>query len=129
MTPLQTAVYDQLRPPSLMDFHETLYSVRNHGADGGYHGFIYNADTYCFTRDNLSTILEELRELSDNCGDETLTDCLSGFRCLKNYSKSEIEAGLMDDEADARTQVYNALAWFALETVASQLESEMIYDI
>ena len=129
MTPLQTAVYDQLRPSSLMDFHETLYNVRNHGADAGYNGFIYNADTYCFTRDNLSKILEELREMADDCGDETLTDCLSGFRCLKGLAKSEIESALMDDESDARSQVYNALAGFALETVASQLESEMIYDI
>ncbi len=129
MTPLQTAVYDQLNPDSLVDFHETLYNVRNHGADGGYNGFIYTHDTNGFTRDNLSTILEELREMADGCGDETLTDCLSGFRCLKGYSKSEIEAGLMDEQSEARPQVYNALAWFALETVASQLESEMIYDI
>ena len=129
MTALQNAVYDQLRPTSLADFHETLYNVRNHGADGGYNGFIYYTDTYQFTRDNLSAILEELRELADGCGDETLTDCLSGFRCLKGLAKSEIESALMDDEADARPQVYNALAWFALETVASQLESEMIYDI
>ena len=112
-----------------MEFHETLYNVREHGADAGYNGFTYNADTYCFTRDNLSAILDELRGVADDCGNETLTDCLSGFRRLKGLAKSEIEAGLMDDESESRVQVYNTLAWFALETVASQLESEMIYDI
>lgn len=129
MNKLQTAVYNQLAAESMAEFHETLSDVRNHGAESGFHGFTYYADTYQFTRDNLSAILEELRELADGCGDETLTDCLSGFRCLKGFTKSEIEAGLMDDEADARAAVYNALAWFALETVASQMEAEMNYDV
>ena len=124
MTTLQIAVFEQLGCDNLSEFHETLQDVRNAGAASGFNGFTYYTDTYKFTKDNFSVILEELRELADGCGNETLTDCLSGFRCLKNYSKSELEAGLMDDEADARTQVYNALAWFALESVALQFENE-----
>ena len=124
MTKLQIAVHKQLDSDDPHEFHETLSDVRNHGAAAGFNGFAYYVDTYKFAEKNLSAILEELRELADGCGDETLAECLSGFNCLKGWSKSEIEAGLMDDEADSRCQVYNALAWFALETVAAQLEGE-----
>jgi hypothetical protein len=122
MTQLQTAVYKWLECSNLAEFHQILADVRAGGADGGFPHFTYSQDCENFTYANFNIVINELRELADNCGDETLTDCLSGFRCLKNFTKSEIEAGLMRIDEDAKRHVFTALSWFALETVASQLE-------
>lgn len=122
LTNLQISVIEQLGCDNGEELLETFKDINSHGAQSGFHGFTYYADTYQFTRNNISEILEELRGLADDCGDETLTDCLSSFRCLKGLAKSEIESALMDDESGARHQVYNALAWFTLETVAARLE-------
>ena len=109
--------------------------VSNHGASGGYGGFIYYGDTCKFARDNMPLIIEQLKEDASNCGVDVFEmvskfNCLEGMRYGENphqqeeYPSYEIASVIFDqaDEASindgADTQILNALAWYALEEVA-----------
>lgn len=101
-------------------FQENAEDVANHGADGGFHGFIYYRDTVAFTRRNREAIIEALTESADSLG-ETVAGLVRSFRCLGGeYTEDDIGRALWGrfTDSDETTQIYNALAWFALETVA-----------
>jgi hypothetical protein len=120
LTKLQMAVYRQLGSDDMTDFIETLQDVARGGADAGFSGFIYYDDTVGFTRRNRALIWKQLEEDSDNYG-QSVADMVCGFNCFKGYTPNEVLAGLYG-RGDNVTTVYNGLAWYALETVASQLD-------
>lgn len=99
-------------------FQEMAQDVTNHGAAGGFHGFIYYTDTCSFYTRNRGHILAALRTLADDLG-ENVIDLVGGFNCLKDGCTSE-EVGetLYGPPSKHDTQVANALAWFALEEVS-----------
>lgn len=106
------------------DLLQTLKDVSDHGASGGYGGFIYHRDTCKFARENMPLIIEQLKEDTSNYGVDVF-EMVSNFNCLnENYPAFEIASVIFDqaDEASindgADTQILNALAWYALEEVA-----------
>jgi len=98
---------------------ETLSDVSQYGADGGYGDFCYHSDTIAFYRKNKKAIMNMAKQDADNFG-MSISKMLAGFKCLKDISESEIELVLMNmhDDDHTATQVYNALTWYALESVA-----------
>lgn len=97
------------------EFKDRAQDVYNYGAAGGFAGFTYYDDTVAFTKRNKVGIEAMLKDLADSVG-ESFADCLRGFNCLK-ISGQEAAEGFYNHRSDDRTQVYNALAWFALEEV------------
>lgn len=97
-------------------FKEMAQDVSSHGANGGFHGFIYYTDTVKFTKNNKAAILEYAKEQSSDYG-QSLTGMIAGFNCLK-YTEEEAAEALYNSRSENRTDLYNALAWYALEEVA-----------
>jgi len=120
LTKLQRAVKRQLGSDTMQEFLETLQEVANHGAGGGFSGFTYYGETVDFARRNRALIWEQLEEDSDNFG-QSVADMVCGFNCFKEYTPNEILAGLYE-RGENVTTVYNGLSWYALESVASQLD-------
>jgi hypothetical protein len=118
---LQRAVYRQLGSDNLQEFLETLQDVANHGAGGGFSGFTYYGETVEFTRRNRAEIMQQLKEDADSFG-SSVSDMVCNFNCFKGYSEDEILVALYSGTGDNVTTVYNGLAWYALESVASQLD-------
>jgi len=101
---------------------QSAIDAANHGADGGFHGFIYHDECRGFVRRNKSAILDELREFGDPI------ETARGFRCLGrvDYSAEAVGSVLYgdgSDAGDAAGMIYSAVAWFALETVGNAIES------
>jgi hypothetical protein len=91
-------------------------------ADAGFPGFTYHRDTVPFAQRHRNVIREHLRRFADDCGIESWMHVVAGFNCLNNVSVSEIEDAYHNNEKDGGdmyVQIYNALAWYALETVAN----------
>ena len=98
------------------DAKATLADIARHGADAGWPGFTYYADTVDFFDKNRMLIIDMLAEYANDCG-ECPVEVVHGFRCISDYSKGEIFSILAGaDDKDA--QVKNALSWFMLEEVA-----------
>lgn len=114
------------------DFREKAHDVANHGIDGGYCGFIYYTETTAFTKKHKKVIIENVKQFADDVG-ESFTKVIADFNCLKN-------SGITDDDVimclmsprscdeDVLQQVYNALAWYAGETVAHEY-AEFVYNL
>jgi hypothetical protein len=121
LTKLQRAVYRQMKADDMGEFLETLQDVANHGAGGGFSGFTYYTETVSFTKRNRAEILAQLVDDADQLG-QHLSAMLRSFNCFKGYSENEILSALYSGKGENVTTVYNGLAWYALETVASQLD-------
>lgn len=105
---------------------ETLADVARYGAAGGFCGFTYYKDTSAFYRKNREEIKKLLGETSENYG-EGLFSMVCNFACLRNWEVTEEQVAAVlfgkfgeIDEGD-ETQIENALAWFALEEIAREL--------
>tara|TARA_R100000388_G_scaffold93298_2_gene77693 strand:+ start:766 stop:1185 length:420 start_codon:yes stop_codon:yes gene_type:complete len=110
------------------EFKEVAQDIASHGASAGFGNFIYYSDTVAFTKRNRKHIVELLQDQSGDFGYDNIYSMIADFNCLNgNYSPEEIAESFYRDN-DARVQVYNALAWYALEEVAravvDTLESE-----
>lgn len=99
-------------------FKGSAQDVVNHGAAGGVSGFIYYTDTVAFTKRHKAEILKMADELASSIGEGNATTLIAGFNCLKNYSALEVSEAIYNPRSESRTDVFNALAWFALEEVA-----------
>jgi len=92
--------------------------ITNHGAAGGFHGFIYYVDTVKFYKRNRDAIMDYARDMASDLGMNVL-DMIGGFNCLRDSATSEEVGGTVYGRgAEIDTQVANALSWFALEEVA-----------
>ena len=101
--------------------------INDHGADGGWSGFIYNYETSAFFRRHSDEIMVMLRDLAYDVG-QTPAEMAAGFRCLSGVvDRDVISAVLAFGRASSgdRAAVQNALAWFALETVSARLVDYM----
>jgi hypothetical protein len=97
-------------------FKEMAEDITNHGVGGGFHGWIYHADTVPFAKRNKAAIMELAQQMADDLG-EPLYRMIGGFNCLK-MAEGEVAEAIHNPRSDDRTQVFNALAWFAAEEVA-----------
>lgn len=113
--PLIRAVVRQIGGWS--EFKESAADVANHGADGGFGGFIYYSDTMAFTKRQLSNIRTLAKDQASDFGTDSIS-MIAGFNCLNNYDVSDVADALLNPRSDCRKDVYNALAWYALEEVA-----------
>ena len=130
LTELQQRVIEQLSDESELnqDNASILKDVANHGADAGFSGFIYYNETCKFFDDNKDLIMEQLLEDRANIGYNSLTEMLSSFKCFKDIDTYDIEAFLIDSDDESneeQTTLKNGLAWYALESVAWQLEEQI----
>ena len=114
------------------NFREKAHDVANHGIDGGFCGFIYYDDTVSFTKKHKKLIIENVKQLADDVG-ENFTKVIANFNCLRNsgIAENDVLMCLMSprscDEYTV-TQVYNALAWYAGETVAREY-TDFVYNL
>ena len=99
------------------EFTDRAADVTNHGADGGFGGFIYYSETCAFYAKNRALILKLVKDMADSLGEGVL-EMVQNFNCLgKDFSLDEIGETLYGNKNKHQTQVANALAWFALEEV------------
>ena len=104
------------------DFQENAADVANHGIDGGFCGFIYYGETTAFAKKHKKLIIENVKQLADEVG-ESFTKVIANFNCLKKsgIAENDVIMTLMSPRSCddyVLQQVYNALAWYAGETVA-----------
>lgn len=114
---LQNAVIRRVGRDSLQD-------VVNHGADSGFPGFTYYADTCGFYARHQSRIVALVEEMADDLGEDPVSFVRS-FRCLgESYLHSEVAKTMYGPKKGHDTQIANALAWFALEEVARNVTEQ-----
>lgn len=122
--PLASAVLRQLGGG-----REAIESARDaarHGADGGFHGFIWYTETQAFTKRNRAAIREQIEEDAESFG-TTAIELVRSFRCLNgDATERDVAAALYggSGDPDGVMLVENALAWYALESVGSAIESD-----
>lgn len=114
-------------------FQEYANDVYNHGIDGGFYGFIYYEDTVSFTKKHKKVIVENIKDFADDVVGESFTKVIAGFNCLKNsgITDDDVITALMSPRSCddyVLQQVYNALAWYAGETVVREY-IDYIYDL
>lgn len=102
-------------------FKESAPDVCRGGIDGGFHGFIYNADTEPFAKRNRQAIAAMASEQAKDFGIGVM-EMIRGFGCFRHDttkpSDEEIGCALYagKDLPDG-AQILNALAWYAGEEV------------
>jgi hypothetical protein len=99
-------------------FKNYAQDVTNYGAQGGFCGFTYYADTVKFTKRNKTAILEFCKQFANDIGEGGMIEFISNFNCMKNYSQEEVADGIYNPRSESKTTVYNVLAWFILEEVS-----------
>ena len=110
-------------------FTEAAPDIVNHGIDGGFTGFIYHSDTVEFAWKHRREIIPYLIEMAEDIGTDAAS-MVAGFRCLNGgYTANDIIRELTIPGRDKLDPtVWNALAWYAAESVAweyvSMLEGE-----
>lgn len=98
-------------------FQQSAPDVDNHGASGGFGGFIYYIDTCTFYAKHRVLIVELVEYTANQLGEGSI-QLVQGFNCLgKDYTWEEIGKTLYSSKRHHDTQIANALAWFALEEV------------
>lgn len=99
--------------------YSRLQDISRYGINGGFTGFIYYSDTVKFAEDNFKLIKESLEELYGSMGEDVI-EGLKSWGCLRDYDLSswEVAEALYNPESEWRTQVFNALAWYAAEETA-----------
>lgn len=110
---------------------ESFEDIRNHGIDGGFHGFIYHyqqdgSGTVDFFKRNRKAIVELVERIAEDLGEEPVT-MVTRFRCLDKDPETKRSIGRClygGRVTEEDTQVANALAWFAGEEVARAFEEE-----
>ena len=110
------------------ELDSTMSDIRNHGADGGFSGFIYYSETCKFARENMAEIYRHAKNQAAELGIDPL-EMIAGFNCLHGVSAITVGKVMCDgygsiDGAtrDAETSILNALAWYALEEAAQYWE-------
>lgn len=131
LTELQQRVIEQLGYDELdKDSAQNLKDITNYGIDAGFTGFIYYSETCAFFDDNKNLILEALEDEACQLGEDMLT-MISHFNCLTDnnrkpqYTQTEIMNAIYNVDDENETQIKNALAWYAAETVAYQLDEDI----
>lgn len=81
-----------------------LEDVASHGADVGWPGFTYTADTVAFYRRHEDAIWELLSDEADAYGYDNVPAFIASFNGARNVGDED--------------QFKNLLAWYALESVA-----------
>ena len=102
-------------------FKEAAPDICRGGIDGGFNGFIYNADTEPFARRNREAIANMASYQAKDFGVGVM-EMIRGFGCFRNGTPpTDEEIGMAlyagKDKEDG-LPILNALAWYAGEEVA-----------
>jgi|SRR6185436_1995589 len=104
-------------------FTQAAPDIFRGGIDGGFHGFIYNADTEPFAKRNRAAIAQMASEQAKEFGFGVI-EMIRGFGCFRHGTKptdEEIGSALYAGrDADDGLPVLNALAWYAGEEVSRE---------
>lgn len=103
---------------------ESLADVCTHGASGGFPGFTYYAETCAFYAKHKQDILNLAESMASDLGEDMLT-MIAGFGCLKADKHTPTEIGAAIFGNDKTSSIQNAMAWFALEEVARELNPDL----
>ena len=105
---------------------EELEDVARNSADAGWSGFTYTADTVAFYKAHKGDILALAGHMADDMCEDMLA-MIAGFGCLRNdkLSATEIGEALFSGRGESADTVRNAMAWFALEEVARELNPDL----
>jgi hypothetical protein len=104
------------------DNTDNLSDIANHGADAGFPGFTYYADTCKFFKKHRKEIVELVKNRAEDFGQSPI-DFVASFVCLKDMAtKEEIAKVLYGRLNDDTYLVENDLSWFVLEEVARAYE-------
>jgi hypothetical protein len=103
------------------DTIQTAIDAGNHGADGGYSGFIWHDELAKFFEDNRKDILAMAKEDYSEFGYGSIDEMCKDWKCMKGIDS--VMMVLLDGEShEDYTQVADGFAWYALEMVGRWLE-------
>lgn len=96
-----------------------LEDIARHGADVGFSGFVYYADTVSFFNRTKRNILELAESQARDFGIGML-EMVMGFRRIKNLdvTQDNVAKVLYSGRGDCADQIKNCMAWYAAEEVA-----------
>ena len=104
---------------------ESLVDVCNQGADCGFGSFVYYVDTCEFFKKHRKDIMAIAESMAQDFGQD-LFAMIAGFGCLKDYKLGAYETSeALNGRGEMADQVQNAMAWFALEEVARELNPDL----
>jgi hypothetical protein len=107
---------------SLKNLSGQLVNVAQHGADGGFPGFIYYSDTVRFFRRNRKDIVNNIEQTASDMGEDVIkfVQSFGVFRNSAPPTPGEVGRALWDSSRldDELTNLYNIFAWYALEEVS-----------
>lgn len=110
---------------------EQLEDVARHSADAGWNGFTMTADCVAFYKAHKADILEMAKQDSADFG-QGVIEMIQCFRCLTagnggkpHYTQDEIAEALYSGRSEFADTIRNAMAWYALETVARELNPDI----
>jgi hypothetical protein len=106
------------------ELRDTLRDIRDYGADGGFSGFCYYADTVKFSEENKTDIMDVARDMADDFGLDGAYSLIAGFSCLNDMTADSVAEAIHSPDSEDYTFVMNALAWFAAEEVARSYDYE-----
>lgn len=89
---------------------DDIVQAAEHGADGGFNGFIYYGDTVKFYDKNEEIIWDLLRDMASDMGSKNVMELISTFGAA--------------DQIESSDTFKNALSWFALEEAGQSLIRE-----
>lgn len=103
----------------------SVNDVNNHGIDGGFSGFIYNADTHKFAMRHRKYIVPMLEQQAHEFG-TNIVDMVAGFGVFRNSpmdedDKRELYKYLGYGKCEQST-ITNLMAWYAAEEVCRMFE-------
>ena len=109
---------------------DSIEDVNAHGIDGGFNGFIYYTETVAFWKKYKKIIMEMLENDASGFG-VGIVEMVQNFNCLVNtstkertpdYTADEIGRALYGRYNEELDVIYNALAWYAAETVCRMFD-------
>jgi hypothetical protein len=108
---------------SLKNLSGQLVNVAQHGADGGFPGFIYYSDTIRFFQRNRKDIVNNIEQTASEL-DEDVIQFVQSFGVYRNTTPptpGEVGRALWDSAHldDELTSLYNVFSWYALEEIAN----------
>lgn len=104
---------------------DSLLDIASHSADAGWSGFTYYTDTVAFFRRNRAAIMARAEEDAKEYGQDMLT-MIAGFVCLRDSKLGAWElAQALNGRGEMADIVQNAMAWYALEEIARELNPDL----
>ena len=104
---------------------DSVEDVYNHGADAGFSGFTYYAETHSFAMRHRKAIVASLEQQAEEFGQEVV-EMVAGFGVFRNSpmdkdDRKELYRYLSGAKCEQST-ITNLMAWYALEEVCRLFE-------